>query len=180
MALSDDDGDHWLIKPLPKSVQTVGYVTATQGANGVIHIATTKNKPNFEIELNEAWVLDKSAGEDVSAESGAVSGVKTFTEKYPNGKMYATWGAGKTANGRDLLQGVETFYYPEGKAMWSMTFDTGQKVGEEKYLRADGTPVWSEDACEGWNVDVGQLRPRREEGGGVEVAEQDAAVQRCA
>ncbi len=142
VALSDDDGKTWTIKPLPKDVQTVGYVTATQAANGLIHIATTKNKPNFEIELNEAWVLSKDAGEDCSPDSGPVTGVKKFTEKYPNGKIYATWGAGKSADGRDLLQGPQTFYYPDGKLMWSMTFDAGQKMGEERYLRADGTPVW--------------------------------------
>jgi hypothetical protein len=145
VALSDDDGATWTIKALPKSVQTVGYVTATQGANGLIHIATTKNKPNFEIELNEAWVLDKSAGEDCSPDDGAVKDVKSFTEKYPSGKTFATWSAGKTANGRELLQGAQTFYYPDGKVMWSMNFEAGRKVGAEKYLRADGQPYWVKD-----------------------------------
>ena len=142
VALSDDDGSTWTMKPLPKDIQTVGYVTATQASDGVIHIATTKNKPNFEIELNEAWVLAKDAGSDVSPDPGPVTGVKTFAEHYPNGKTRATWSAGKTAGGRVLLQGPETFFYADGKVMWSMTFEAGQKLGEERYLRADGTPVW--------------------------------------
>jgi formylglycine-generating enzyme required for sulfatase activity len=142
VALSDDDGANWTIKPLPKDVQTVGYVTATQSADGLIHIATTKNKPNFEIELNEAWVLAKDAAEDVSPDNGPVTGVKHFTERYPSGKVYATWSAGHTVTGRVLLDGLQTFYYPDGKLMWSMTFEAGQKIGEERYVRADGTPVW--------------------------------------
>jgi formylglycine-generating enzyme required for sulfatase activity len=142
VALSDDDGANWTMKPLPKDVQTVGYVTATQGADGLIHIATTKNKPNFEIELNEAWVLAKDAGADVSPDDGPGKDVKQFTERYPSGKTYATWGTVRTATGRVLLQGPQTFYYPDGKVMWSMTFDAGRKVGEDRYLRADGTRVW--------------------------------------
>jgi hypothetical protein len=142
VALSDDDGANWTIKPLPRDIQTVGYVTATQGADGLIHIATTKNKPNFEIELNEAWVLDKNAGADASPDDGPVRDARRFTERYPNGKVYATWGAGRTESGRVLLEGPETFTYPDGKTMWSMTFDAGRKIGEERYLRADGTRVW--------------------------------------
>ena len=54
-----------------------------------------------------------------------------------------------------LLQGPQTFYYPDGKVMWSMTFDAGRKVGEDRYLRADGTPVWvknyAKDGSWTWN-----------------------------
>ena len=61
VALSDDDGKTWTIKRLPLDILTVGYTTATQGPDGIIHIATSKNTVNYEIELNEAWVLDKTA-----------------------------------------------------------------------------------------------------------------------
>ena len=56
VALSDDDGKTWKQKRLPADILTVGYVTATQGPDGVIHIVTSKNTVNYEIELNEAWV----------------------------------------------------------------------------------------------------------------------------
>ena len=62
VALSDDDGKTWKQKRLPADILTVGYVTATQGPDGVIHIATSKNTVNYEIELNEAWVLAPDAG----------------------------------------------------------------------------------------------------------------------
>jgi hypothetical protein len=140
VALSEDDGKTWVMKPLPGNILTVGYTTATEGPDGVIHVVTSKNKPNFEIELNEAWILDKAAG--ASAEATAVTAVKSFTERYPNGRVMARWSAGQAADGRVLLEGPETFFYPDGKLMWAVNFHAGQKVGEERYLRANGTLVW--------------------------------------
>ncbi len=142
VALSGDDGATWTVKRLPLEVHTVGYTTATQGADGVIHVVTSKNKPDYEIELNEAWILDKSAGANIAA-SGLVRDVQHFTERYPgSAKVMATWSAGRFADGRVLLDGPETFFYPTGKPMWSIDFHAGRKVGEERYFRADGTPVW--------------------------------------
>jgi len=142
VALSDDDGATWVMKRLPANILTVGYVTATQSADGMIHVVTSKNQPNYEIELNEAWILDKNAGADV-APAVSVSEVKQFSEKYADGKLRAQWSAGRAADGRVLLEGPETFYYPGGRVMWSVTFHLGKKVGEENYFRADGTRVWT-------------------------------------
>ena len=89
VALSDDDGATWTTKRLPANILTVGYTTATQSADGVIHVVTSKNKPNYEIELNEAWVLDTTAGADAGAKATAISSVKKFVEKYANGKVKA-------------------------------------------------------------------------------------------
>jgi hypothetical protein len=142
VALSDDDGVTWVTKRLPKEILTVGYVTSTQGPDGVNHIATTKNKPDFEIELNEAWVLAKDAGTDADSGADTMTHVRTFMERYPDGKVRATWSAGRAADGRVLLQGPEKFFYPDGKLMWSLNFEAGRKRGEERYLRADGARVW--------------------------------------
>lgn len=140
VALSDDEGKTWVKKRLPADVLTVGYTTATQGANGVIHVVTSKNKPNYEIELNEAWVLDASAG--VSAGSASpVVGVKKFSERGVGGRV--VWSAGTDGDGRVVLEGPETFYYPGGRLMWSVRFHAGEKVGEESYFRGDGTRVWT-------------------------------------
>jgi hypothetical protein len=143
VALSDDDGATWTMKRLPANILTVGYTTATQSADGLIHVVTSKNKPNYEIELNEAWVLDKGAGEDAGGSATSISEVRRFSEKYTNGKPKAQWSAGRASDGRVLLEGPETFYYPNGRVMWSMTFHLGNKVGEENYFRADGTRVWT-------------------------------------
>ena len=141
-ALSDDDGAHWTIKRLPADVLTVGYTTATQDASGVIHIVTSKNKPNYEIELNEAWVLDKHAGADCSSGPVTVAKADRVTERLPGGGTIA-WSAGKASDGRILLDGAEEVSYASGKPMYSASFKAGQKVGEEKYLREDGTPYWT-------------------------------------
>jgi formylglycine-generating enzyme required for sulfatase activity len=142
VAVSDDDGATWTIKRLPADILTVGYTTATQGADGVIHVVTSKNKPDYEIELNEAWILDKNAASD-TASYDAIENLRNFTEYYPhNTKVMATWSAGRVTDGRILLDGAETFFYPSGKLMWSVNFKAGRKVGEERYLREDGKPIW--------------------------------------
>ena len=145
-ALSSDDGKTWTIKHLPPDILTVGYVTATQGPDGVIHIATTKNKPNVEIELNEAWVMDSEASADASKASDSTASntahATPHTERYPSGKVMSTWSTITAHDGRVLLDGPERFFYPSGKPMWAVDFKAGHKVGEERYQREDGTPVW--------------------------------------
>lgn len=140
VALSNDDGGTWTIKRLPANVVTVGYTTATQSADGLIHVVTSKNQPNFEIELNEAWVMDSTAG--VSPEPTGIARVERHTERYADGRVKAMWGNGRASDGRILLEGPETFYYPSGKVMWRLNFHLGRNVGEEEYLRADGTRIW--------------------------------------
>ena len=141
-ALSDDDGAHWTIKRLPANILTVGYTTSTQDAGGIIHIVTSKNKPNFEIELNETWILDKNAG-DQPESNVTVSDVKQFTEHYPGSKqVMATWSAGRASDGRVLLDGPAHFFYRDGKPMWNLTYSAGHKVGDDRYLNQEGNPIW--------------------------------------
>jgi formylglycine-generating enzyme required for sulfatase activity len=155
VALSDDDGTTWTMKRLPPDVLTVGYTTSTQDSNGTIHVVTSKNIPNYEIELNEAWVLDNNAGGNIAA-SDSVHDARPFTEHFSGGdKVMATWSAGRAADGRILLDGPQRFFYPDGKPMWSVDFKAGHKIGEERYLRADGTPIWekqyTDDGTWTWN-----------------------------
>jgi hypothetical protein len=143
VALSDDDGAHWTIKRLPADVLTVGYTTSTQDASGIIHIVTSKNERNYEIELNEAWVLDKNAGAADTADAKVgLTGIEKQVIKDKAGKLRAVWTTARVADGRVLLHGPEAFYYPNGKAMYSAIFEAGHKV-REKYLREDGTPYWT-------------------------------------
>lgn len=144
VALSDDDGAHWTIKRLPSGIVTVGYTTATQGPDGVIHIVTSKNSPNYEIELNEAWVLDKNAGADAGdLPAGPLRDVKQYTEKYPHmDQVMATWSAGRSADGRILLDGPEQYFYPNGKLMYSATFHAGRKTGDEQFFEREGALIW--------------------------------------
>jgi hypothetical protein len=147
VALSDDEGATWHIKKLPSNIKTVGYTTATQTKDGLIHIVTSKNDPaNVEIELNEVWVLSDAGGE--SAAPKTIAKVTKHHETYGNGRTYATWSEGIADDGEVLLEGPEMFYYPSGKLMWSVRFHLGNRVGAEAYYRADGTRVWQKTYAE--------------------------------
>jgi len=116
VALSDDDGATWTTRQLPNIV-TVGYTTATQAPNGVIHIVTSKNEPPVHIELNETWVLRGGADSDE-----------------------ATGGA--DARGQYRLEGTQTFYYPDRRKQWEVTYEHGRKTGVETFWDADGRKQW--------------------------------------
>jgi hypothetical protein len=140
VALSDDDGKTWTQKRLPADILTVGYVTATQGPDGSIHIVTSKNTVNYEIELNEAWVLSPDAGP--SAQATSVGAVEQHTEKWPSGKIKAAWGTARAKDGRILLEGPQTIYDEDGRAQLKAKFHLGRKIGDEIFYRADGSEVW--------------------------------------
>ncbi len=164
VALSSDDGQTWTIKRLPSNILTVGYTTATQGPDSIIHIATTKNTVNYEIELNEAWLLDKSATDEAPShevssrpEREARSGeIPVFapahvestlhlthhSERYPTGKFKSSWTTATLPDARVVLEGQERFFYPSGRPMWTVNFHDGEKLGVERYQREDGTLIW--------------------------------------
>ena len=138
VAISDDEGETWTQRDLP-GFTTVGYVTATQGPNGLIHVVTSKNKPDYEIELNEAWVKD--GGPEAAAPGQPVS-TKSQRESYRDGRLKATWSGGYTADNQYVLEGLQTFYYENGKKQWEATFRAGRRVGTETWWDADGRKVW--------------------------------------
>jgi len=138
-ALSDDDGKTWQTRDLP-GVLTVGYVTAAQGPNGIIHIVTSKNKPaDLEIELNEAWVLSSAAPEP---EAHALHDVRTYRETWPSGKLKAEWSAGLTAFNLYLLDGRQISYYGDGWKQWEITYAAGRPVGTETFWGSGGHKQW--------------------------------------
>ena len=112
--LSGDDGKTWIVRELP-DIATVGYVTATQGPDGVIHVVTSKNDPyDVCLSLNEYWVLNGGG-----AASGGLSGaVEQHEEKFANGKVRAVWSGGWSSDGRYLLNGTQTFFYENGRKQW--------------------------------------------------------------
>jgi hypothetical protein len=141
VGLSDDDGKTWKMKRLPSDILTVGYVTATQGPDGTIHIVTSKNAVNYEIELNEAWIHSDS--ELASTEPETTGPVTKHIEKWPNGKLKAEWGTARVDDGLVLLEGPQTFYFDNGVPQWTATFHLGKKVGDESFYRANGTKEWT-------------------------------------
>lgn len=133
VALSDDDGETWTTRQLPNIV-TVGYTTATQAPNGLIHIVTSKNNPPLHIELNEAWVRRGGAEEP---EPPAPVSVLSYVERYSSRRPRVTW---SLANG--LLEGRQTFYYENGRKQWETTFDRGRPSGAETFWSPDGRKQW--------------------------------------
>ena len=119
VAISTNNGASWRIKPLPVQLPnhdrgkhgTVGYVTARQAPNGVIHVLTTETQPCLHYELNEAWIFSDAG--DLAPETGGGT-IRKFSENYPNGAKRSTWSARICPNGRYLLDGLETDFYENG------------------------------------------------------------------
>jgi hypothetical protein len=153
VALSTNNGSTWHIKPLPVELPgfqrtnhpTLGYVTARQAPNGVIHILTTITQPCLHYELNEAWI-GSDAGDIAPENSGGT--VKKFSEKFPNGIVRSEWSARICPNGRYLLDGKETDYYESGVKQHEVTYKNGRKTGEETFWSTDGKKIWS------WQYDL--------------------------
>lgn len=147
-ALSEDDGKTWRKRDLPPGriggnavpITTVGYVTACQSPNGVIHVVTSHNQPDVHIELNEAWVLGGDAV-DAPAQLRPET-VRQYRETYPSGKQRAVWSAGVADDGTYLLQGRHTFYYENGQKQWETAYESGRKFGTETYWTASGRKKW--------------------------------------
>jgi hypothetical protein len=148
VALSTNNGASWHIKPLPVQIpahhrtnhSSLGYVTARQAPNGVIHLLTTVTLPSLHYELNEAWIASESG--DVSAENAGGT-IKTFSENYPSGKIRSKWNARICANGRYLLDGEGTDFYESGAKQHQATYANGRKTGRETFWSADGKRIWT-------------------------------------
>ncbi|MDD2618017.1 MAG: sialidase family protein, partial [Bacteroidales bacterium] len=98
VGISKDNGQTWHIKPLPVQLPqrhrpphgSLGYSTARQAPNGVIHILTTANFPPIHYELNEAWIWSDLAEITPESDGGEVKG---FTESYKDGRLKSAWSA---------------------------------------------------------------------------------------
>ena len=153
VALSDDDGETWRVKRLPGAFSnhrgwpSVGYSVARQAPNGNIHLITTLNHPALHFEMNEAWILsDATFGDDdATMERSAatkIAEVHSHSENFPDGTPQITWTSGVADDGRVLLQGTETWYYPGGTKQREATYRLGVKTGAETYWSPTGTKIW--------------------------------------
>jgi antitoxin component YwqK of YwqJK toxin-antitoxin module len=105
----------------------------------VIHIVTSKNKPDYHIELTEAWVTEGGAEGSVAPKPAKVS---THRETYPDGKVKATWSGGFNSDDRYVLDGVQTFYNENGSKQWEATFSAGRRSGSEILWDRSGRKMW--------------------------------------
>jgi hypothetical protein len=148
VALSTNNGASWRIKPLPVQIPqhqrtnhpSLGYVTARQAPNKVIHILTTVTLPCLHYELNEAWIWS-DAGDIAPENSGGK--VSEIRENYPNGKPRSKWSHRICPNGRYLLHGLQTDYFETGAKQHEVTYANGRKTGEETFWSPDGKKIWT-------------------------------------
>jgi len=148
VALSTNNGASWRIKTLPVQLSnhergtngTLGYVTARQAPNGVIHILTTESQPCLHYELNEAWIWS-DVGDLAPENSGGH--VEHFLDKFPDGTPRSQWSARICPNGRYLLYGQEIDYYETGAKQHEVIYKNGRKTGAEIFWTADGKKLWS-------------------------------------
>jgi len=148
VALSTDKGVTWRIKQLPVQLPnhergvngTLGYVTARQAPNGVIHVLTTETEPCLHYELNEAWIFSNAG--DIAAETSGGT-VKDFSEKYLNGQIRSQWSARICPNGRYLLDGKGTDFYENGAKQHEVTYASGRKTGLETFWSQGGQVLWT-------------------------------------
>ncbi len=148
VAISTNHGAFWHIKPLPVQLPnhargtngTLGYVTARQAPDGVIHILTTETQPCLDYELNEAWIFS-NAGDTPPEDSGGV--IRHYRENYANGRLRSQWSARICPNGRYLLDGQEMDFYANGVKQHEVTYASGRKAGEETFWSPAGKKIWS-------------------------------------
>ena len=168
VALSEDDGEHWLIKKLAgaqlheeEPVITIGYSVARQAPDGVIHLITSMNRPNLHFAFNEAWILSKDTKQEKMSDAqlmansaSSVSNIKEYRENYTDGKKKIEFSGGTGDDGRFLLHGKETWYYPDGNEQREAYYDKGRKIKTEIYWSKDGSKKWTwehkEDGSSVW------------------------------
>jgi antitoxin component YwqK of YwqJK toxin-antitoxin module len=166
VALSDGEGETWHIKKLELALphesrqipnikrpgpasdhdhSTIGFAAAAYAPNGVIHLMTSMNHPSQHFEMNEAWILSKQKGEANHQRGGSTAEPQKHEEKYPDGKIRATWSSRIGANGDYTLHGTETWHYPDGKKKYEVTYQDGIKRGKETFWLPSGAVKWSWD-----------------------------------
>lgn len=153
VAISKDNGKTWHYKELPYGLPhrertmlpTLGYSTVRQAPDGMIHVLATTSRPGYEYEFSEEWIY----GDSKEITQAVVSfGKAKSIERYADGKKKAEWSGGFNSDGRYLLHGKCTDYYPSGKKQHEAVYVNGRKTGIETLWNEKGDVVWK------WNRDL--------------------------
>lgn len=150
VALSEDEGETWIYRRLPGGLphvrdgtdDTLGYASAAQGPNGLIHVTSTMTHPCLHFELNEAWILDGAAGFSPEPEVPADVPVQTVEEWHADGGLRSQRGYVHAESGEAWLHGPVRFFFADGQAEYTATYDHGRLVGEERSYAENGQLVW--------------------------------------
>jgi len=115
----------WRIKRLPGAFSqhrgwpSVGYSVARQAPNGLIHLINHAQPSRAAFRVERAWILSDAtfADNDATMERSAatkVAAAQPHTENFADGTPHITWSSGLGDDGRVLLHGTETWFYPGG------------------------------------------------------------------
>lgn len=164
VAWSEDDGETWHFKQLwgtqkrkktPHEfggASTVGYSVMRQSPDGLIHVVCSNVQPLLHLTFNEAWLLSEETedpGDEVLMRSSATKLAterKEYREYYPDGTLKCLYFGGIADDGRFLLDGPETFYYPDGRVCMESGYALGKRVGINTCYHPDGMP-WKRFLC---------------------------------
>ena len=159
VAWSEDEGVSWTFKLLwgtqnrkktPNmfgNASTIGYSVMKQSPDGLIHIVCSNVQPLLHLCFNEAWLLDEEGQEPDESElmtskaTRLVTPRKEYVEYYADGKRKCLYHGGIADDGRFLLDGTETFWYPDGTVVWEADYYLGRRVGTFIYFDYQGNPV---------------------------------------
>jgi len=119
------------------------------------------NKSALHFSFNEAWILGQDSRQDKMSDAElmantarSISGIKAYQENYPDGQKRIEFSGGMGDDGRFLLHGPETWYYPDGTIQRQAHYDKGRKVATETYWSRDGKQKWTwehqEDGSSMW------------------------------
>ncbi|MEW6752493.1 MAG: exo-alpha-sialidase, partial [Candidatus Latescibacterota bacterium] len=149
VALSEDDGRSWHIRPLPGALPherpqhpatTLGYSAARQAPDGAIHLVTSMNHPALHFEMNEAWIL--GSAEEISPPPQAAGPPSTVQETWPDGRLRAVLHVALGSHGRPLLHGPQRWYRVDREVEWEAEYRDGRRVGVEAAWRTGDRPEW--------------------------------------
>jgi antitoxin component YwqK of YwqJK toxin-antitoxin module len=71
-----------------------------------------------------------------------ISEKETFEEYHANGNIRLRYSGGIANDGRFLLDGIEEWFYPDGKIKYTAFYKLGKKTDPEKFFSSNGVLTW--------------------------------------
>ena len=78
----------------------------------------------------------------------SISNVKSAEVKFPDGATRTTWSGGVGDDGHYLLEGTETWRFPNGQKQYECAYHWGRRIGTETLWRPDGSIAWQRTHAE--------------------------------
>lgn len=182
VALSEDDGETWLIRKLPGTQphetperarqmggDTLGYTVARQAPNGTIHLLTSMTEPCLHFEFNEEWIL-RGSDEIAQADDAClrrntatrVREVREYVERDSAGTVRLRYSGGVADDGRFVLHGHCSWFYRDGRVWRDADYALGALTGRETLRDPTGARIWTRSYRTDGTVDFVSYWPNDE------------------